>query len=255
MTMIFYFSGTGNSKWIADELARRTGDKTQSIADTMRDGASAVYAGCGARIGLVFPIYAWGAPLIVERFCKQMNLSECAYAYAVCSCGDEAGLAMRRLKKMFPYQSAWSIAMPNNYIVGFEVDSDELAQQKIARAQEKLEAISQAILSQEHVYDVHEGAGSGVKTALVRPMFNTFARATKGFRVDETCNGCTLCARICPIGAIAMENGKPVWVKKHCTQCLGCINRCPKRAIQYGAGTATRGRYFMKQAFEKTESK
>lgn len=249
--MIFYFSGTGNSKWIAEELARRTGDEALNIAEVLRDGATAVYAGCGARIGLVFPVYAWGAPLIVERFCKQMKLSECAYAYAVCTCGDEAGLAMRRLKKKFSYHSAWSIAMPNNYIIGYDLDSEAHEQEKMRSAAVRLEAISQAILTEERVYDVHEGVGAGVKTALIRPLFNTFARATKHFYAKDVCNGCGLCARICPIGAISMQENRPVWVKKHCTQCLGCINRCPMRAIEYGKSTTKRGRYSCQDALER----
>jgi ferredoxin len=241
--MIYYFSGTGNSKWIAEELARRTDDEAKNLATPQEDDESAIVAESGS-IGLVFPVYAWGAPLIVERFCRRINLTPGAYAYAVCTCGDEAGYAVRRLQKLFAYQSAWSVAMPNNYIIGFDADSPELEHKKIAAAQEKLELIAQAVRSHKCVYDVHEGPGALVKTALIRPMFNTFARSTKPFSADDSCNGCGLCARICPIGAIAMEGGKPVWIKKNCTQCLGCINRCPQRAIQYGAGTAKRGRYY-----------
>ena len=241
--MIFYFSGTGNSQWIAEELARRTNDVAQNLAPLMKDGATSVFAGMDQTIGIVFPVYAWGAPLIVERFCESITLAPGAFAYAVCSCGDEAGKAMKRLKKCFPYQSAWSIAMPNNYIIGFDVDSPALTRQKIQAAHEKIASIAEAVLAKQNVYDVHEGAQAGMKTALIRPMFNTFARATKSFSVDNGCNGCGLCARMCPIGAISMEGGKPVWVRKHCTQCMGCINRCPQRAIQYGSGTAKRGRY------------
>lgn len=242
--MIYYFSGTGNSQWIAEELARQTGDETQAISQLLSDGPVAVYAREGASIGVVFPVYAWGAPRMVEDFCRSITLANGAYAYAVCSCGDEAGKAMRRLKKRFAYQSAWSIAMPNNYIIGYDVDDPALERTKIAAASEKIAAIAQAVLAHASVYDVREGVGAGLKTALIRPMFNAFARATKPFFADDNCNACGLCARICPIHAITMEDGKPRWVKMQCTQCMGCINRCPQRAIQYGAGTAGRGRYY-----------
>ena len=251
--MIYYFSGTGNSKWIAQELAKRTGDEAQNLAPLIKDGPVSVFAGMDETIGIVFPIYAWGAPLIVERFCQSITLSPGAFAYAVCTCGDEAGKAMKRLHQSYAYQSAWSVAMPNNYIIGYDVDSPALEEKKIDAASGKLDTIAQAVLSHTIVYDVHEGAGASAKTALIRPMFNAFARATKHFCVDEGCNSCGLCARSCPIGAIAMEGGKPVWVRKHCTQCMGCINRCPQRAIQYGAGTAKRGRYSF--PFAQNESK
>lgn len=243
--MICYFSGTGNSKWVAEEIARRTGDEVQSIAELVKDGPTVVYAGKDARIGVVFPIYAWGVPPIVERFCKSITLAG-AYAFAVCTCGDEAGKAMRRLKKIFAYQGAWSVKMPNNYIVGYDVDSHELERSKIAAAKERLIAISNAVLANSTQYDVCEGPGAMIKTALVRPMFNTFARSTERFSVEDSCNGCELCARMCPIGAIQMQAGKPVWVKKHCTQCMGCINRCPQRAIQMGESTKNHGRYYFR---------
>ena len=242
--MIYYFSGTGNSKWIAQEIAQRTGDEVQSIAALAKDGPTAVFAGEGARIGLVFPIYAWGAPLIVEQFCRSITLAPSAYPYVVCTCGDEAGKAIRRLKKQFAFQAAWSVKMPNNYIVGYDVDSPELEHKKVSEARNRVQSIAEAVLAQSSVYDVNEGPGAGFKTAIIRPMFNQFARATSRFSVDDTCNACGLCARICPIQAIQLNEGKPVWVKKDCTQCMGCINRCPQRAIQLGSGTRDHGRYY-----------
>lgn len=244
--MIYYFSGTGNSKWAAQELAKKTGDTAQSIPSAIADGPIAVYAGSDSSIGIVFPVYAWGAPTMVEDFCKSIKLDPSAYAYAICTCGDEAGKSMYRLKRMFAWQAAWSLVMPNNYIVGFEVDQPELAQNKVNVAREKLPLIAEAILARRSEYDVREGEGAKLKTVAIRPLFNLFAKRTSPFCATEECNACGLCARICPIGAIRMDGGRPVWVRKHCTQCLGCINRCPQRAIQYGEGTKKRGRYYFR---------
>ncbi|MEZ4628511.1 MAG: EFR1 family ferrodoxin, partial [Eubacteriales bacterium] len=105
--MIYYFSGTGNSKWVAEELARRTDDEAQSIPALTQDGPTVVFAGKDASIGIVFPVYAWGAPGLVERFCRSIRMQEGAYAYAVCTCGDEAGKTMKRLRRFFAWQGAW----------------------------------------------------------------------------------------------------------------------------------------------------
>jgi len=244
--MIYYFSGTGNSKWIAEQIATLTGDTAMNIPSLIADGPYAAHIGAGERIGLIFPVYAWGAPTIVEQFCKSIQIDPSAYAYAICTCGDEAGKSMLRLKRVFAWQAAWSLAMPNNYIVGYEVDQPDLAQKKVNVAREKLPLIAEAILSRRSAYDVREGTGAKLKTTAVRPMFNLFAKRTSPFYATEDCNACGLCARICPIGAIRMDGERPVWVKKHCTQCLSCINRCPQRAIQYGEGTKNRGRYYFR---------
>lgn len=242
--MIYYFSGTGNSKWVAEQLAELTGDQAVSIPDLTRDGPTAVAVSRGSVVGIVFPVYAWGAPKIVEQFCKGIGVGEGAYTYAVCTCGDEAGNAMKRLKKAFPWQSAFSVAMPNNYIPMYDVDSEALAKSKALKAAEQILNIAASVKNKERIYSVHTGPLPGLKTVVISPMFNTFARSTKPFAAGDDCNGCNLCQSICPISAISMQNGKPVWVKKHCTQCLACINRCPQRCIQYGTATKGRGRYY-----------
>ena len=244
--MIYYFSGTGNSKWIAEQIAAQTGDEAKSMVELTKDGPSAVFAGAGTRIGLVFPIYAWGAPLLVERFCRSIQVENGAYAFVACTCGDDAGMAIQRLKRFFPYQSAWSFSMPNNYILGFDVDSPELEQKKIAAARERLVHVSESILAGKTEFDVHAGSGARLKTGFIRPMFNTFARRTKPFYATNDCNGCELCERGCPTKAIVLQQGKPVWVRKNCAQCMYCINHCPTQAIQYGTGTKGRGRYYFK---------
>lgn len=245
--MIYYFSGTGNSAWVAQELARQTDDQAIDIAPLVRNGRIAISLIGNARIGIVFPVYAWGAPLLVEQFCRSINILPDAYAFAVCTCGGGPGKSMKRLQHYFPWKGAWSLTMPSNYIVGYDADPPELQRQLIAAAREKLPTIAEAILQGTSAYDVQEGPSAGLKTTLIRPLFNAFARRTKPFFATSDCNGCGLCARICPIEAIRLENGKPQWTRKHCTQCLGCINRCPQEAIQYGAGTSARKRYFFRQ--------
>ena len=244
--MIYYFSGTGNSQWVAEQLAAQTNDQAVNLASLIEKKVlvSPITVEPNDRIGLVFPIYAWGAPKIVDEFVAGVTVDPQAYAFAVCTCGDDAGRALETLRKHFPWKAAWSISMPNNYLPMYDVDPAELVTAKVTAARKKLVEIAAHIQAGDSVKDIHHGGLAGIKTGIINPMFKTFASSTKPFTVDDTCNGCGLCARNCPRKAITMTDGKPVWTRKYCIQCMACINRCPQKAIQYGEGTRVKGRYF-----------
>ena len=78
---------------------------------------------------------------------------------------------------------------------------------------------------------------------IAQPLYDRQVRRTSHLHVEDSCIGCGLCAKKCPVQAIEMQNGKPVWVKEKCVMCLGCLHRCPKFAIQYGKNTKKHGQY------------
>jgi len=240
--MIFYFSGTGNSKWAAQELARLTGDKTVSITASIK-AAKPAEIPKGEPVGIVFPVYAWLAPEIVSNFAAGLPADAKAYRWALCTCGDEAGRAMDRFAGNFHMSAAWSVQMPNNYIRFFNTDSEELARAKVRRAKQRLPIIAQDILNQKEVWDVQAGSFAGLKSSVIGPAFNRFGRSDKPFYPEPSCTGCGLCQAVCPVDNIELKDGKPVWLGS-CLQCLACIHRCPERAIQLGKNTKNKGRYY-----------
>ena len=235
--MIFYFSGTGNSAWAARQLAKLTGDEACDITalHELPDLANA------RQIGFVFPVYAWGAPEVMADFAKKLPKTQ-VFTFGVCTCGADAGLALKQFSKLYPLSSCYSLVMPNNYILGSDTDEEGEIREKITAARAELERISGEVQRQEKVYRVHEGAMAGLKSILVNFGFNRFARSAKPFFTEDSCNSCGLCVRNCPAHAITLQDGKPVWAAQ-CYQCLRCINECPQQAIQYGKSTAGRRRY------------
>ncbi|MEL5894978.1 EFR1 family ferrodoxin [Bacteroides sp. GD17] len=242
--MILYFTGTGNSRWVAERLAEATHDTTLNIADYLKNDSVPEELANADRVGLVFPVHAWYAPRVVVHFLLRLRLPHCKYRYAVCTCGDDMGKGMNRLAKRFPLDAAWSVAMPNTYIPMFDLDDDALCHQKIADVRHAIASIAEDVLQQKKVWAVHEGGAPWLKTYVLNPLFVRFIITSKGFHVDEGCISCAKCSKACPVENIQMVDGHPVW-ETHCIHCMACLHICPQKVIQYKKTSQKKGRYHL----------
>lgn len=255
--MIYWFSGTGNSRWVAQQLAQRLGERLVSIADCIADCiASGGYRHSLApdeSIGWVFPIYSWGPPPVVLDFIARWHIDGykkgTTYCYMAATCGDDVGLAVDIFAKALGYidlVAAFSIQMPNNYILlpGFDTDPVQVELDKKAHAVTRIGQVAAAIASRSHTTDVVTGRYKWVKSRIIRPFFVRHLMSDKHFTTDaDLCDGCGTCAAVCPMHNITIgDNHRPQWHGR-CAVCLGCIHRCPRRAIQYGSITRKKGRY------------
>lgn len=248
--MIFYFSGTGNSRWIAQEIAKQTKDEAVDIATLRKIGAPHYEPAEGETIGFVFPIHAWRVPEIMSDFAAGMTYDESNFVFAVATCGSDAGNGLSLFAEKVPVKSSYTIAMPSNYIKSYPVDSPKHIEKCIENAKAKLPVISAGILAKEPTKDIQKGKFAGFKTGLIGTAFVHFALKSDGYTVDDTCNSCGKCVAVCPVETISMRGGKPVWAK-YCTQCTACIHTCPVAAIQDGKKTRENGRY----TFERDAAK
>lgn len=240
--MILYFTGTGNSRWVAQQLADATHDMIISIADCLKQEVVPEELTNAEKVGIVFPVHAWYAPRIIIDFLSQLQLPYCQYRYAVCTCGDDMGKGMNRLAKHFPLDAAWSVAMPNTYIPMFKLDDEELCHKKIENARQVIAAIAIDVLGQRKVWKIHEGAAAWLKTYIVNSLFVRFIISGKGFHIDKGCISCGICSKSCPVENIRMIDGHPVW-NKQCIHCMACVHACPQKVIQYRKITQKKGRY------------
>lgn len=246
--MIYRFSGTGNSKFIAEELAVKTNDKILSITDCNPNNIVN-----DDTLGFVFPIYAWGVPPIVLEFINRLNISpNTKYIWAVMTCGDETGAAPDMLiealnKKSVHLNACFSVIMPNTYILlpGFDTDPKSLEDAKIKQSTYRINKIAANINSKDNVFDVHIGSMPKLKTKIVYPLFKHMGIFTSKWNVNDNCTHCGLCVQNCPTRNISMTSESIKW-GKNCVSCLSCIHRCPHKAINYGNITLKKGRYFFR---------
>ena len=253
--MIFYFTGTGNSQWVAETAAEAFSDKAIAMSDYVNGDSIKLpefVPSPGEYIGFVFPVYSWGMPPLVNKFINQFQLKSHTdqVIFGIFTCGDECGYTKEMFLKLINEKGlechhTYSVQMPNNYIVfpGFDIDSKELEKSKIENAKPTLSKILKAIRDDNPIDEYKKGGASYLKSRIIYPLFCRHALSSRPFHTTDKCTTCGLCAKICPTKNITITENKPVW-KNHCTQCLACIHRCPARAIEYGKITKKKGRYY-----------
>lgn len=241
--MIFYFSGTGNSKGIAEITAKHLG--TEAI-DIIGRNPEEFHLEGEEYLGFVFPIYAWAAPEVMLNFVKGIEAKE-AYTFAIATFSNVAGLALEQFSEIVPLKSGFGIVMPDNYPITERIlDTKESSMDKLADAQIRLDMVLEKLSRKEEGFDVKIGEDAWDNTYVKSHIFNAEWRKTAAYHVEEECMGCGLCEKICPAEAIEIQEGRPVWVKDDCYLCMACLNRCPVEAINYGPHSKGRYRYYFK---------
>lgn len=253
--MILWYSGCGNSRFVADTLSRELADDNMVfIPEAARLGTTLEF-GPDDVLGIVFPVYSWSVPKLVSEFLRTASIKgKPAYIFAACTCGDQTGLTWEHLKKDLAKQNItlnafFSFQMPETYInlPGFELDTTENAARKINGTKESLkEAVKLIKERAQGNYDRLKGGSSFLKSNILKPLFYGLLITDRKFRVSDACIGCGICAKSCPLQNITIENDRPKW-NGHCTNCMSCYHRCPKNAINFGKNTVGKGQYFYKQ--------
>ena len=249
--MIFYFSGTGNTRWAAEQLAHATGDELIYIPDELGNIKSYQLKE-GERLGFCFPTHGWQPPRIVREFIRRSTFSvqPSTYIYALTTCGDNMGYAMRILRKELrrkglSLDAAFAVVMPeSNVCFSFlHLDTPESEQRKIEAARQRMPHICQLVKDKATgVEELVKGAIPFTFTYILGGYYNKHLITDEKFWVDtEACIQCGLCAKRCPVNDI--EGLPPHW--KHdgsCTNCLACYHYCPTHAIHWG--NMQRGQYY-----------
>ena len=267
--MIFYFSGTGNTRWVATQIADAIGEELLYIPDLIRENRYAFSLRKDERIGFCFPTHGWQPPRIVREFIRRMTISlfrppltpQMPYCWALTTCGDNMGEAMTILNKELarvrvsgleekePLQaeSLFSVIMPESYVClpFMSTDSEEKEAQKIDVASHQVSRIATLIKEcRRGIVELEQGATPRIYSYVIGGYFNKRMITDKKFMVDEeVCIRCGKCAKVCPVDNI--KGTPPSWLHNgKCTSCLACYHYCPVHAINFGNITRKRDQYY-----------
>ena len=244
--MILYYSGTGNSKYAAEKIAKITGDETVCLNTLIKAGGVSRIKSDG-RLVFVTPTYAWRIPRIVKQWIYSAEIERNQKAWFVMTCGSETGNASKYNAEIcerrgFNYMGTLQVVMPENYVAMFAVPEEDECREIIAAADPVIEAGAERIAAGEAFDKPRDNIYDRFMSAAVNPIFYKFCVKADAFTVGDECIGCGLCERLCPTNSIKLSNGKPVW-GAGCTHCMACICHCPKEAIEYGKASKGKPRY------------
>ena len=244
--MILYFSGTGNSKYVAKRIADALGDALVNLNDRIKAGDTSPVE-TGERVIIVTPTYAWRIPRVVCDWLRKTELRGAKQVWFVMTCGSEIGNAdkyNRELcaEKPISCMGTAQIVMPENYIAMFSAPQADKARQIVAQAEPSIDRAIAAIQRNQPFAPMRNNLYDRFMSGPVNPIFYKFCVKADAFTVSDTCIGCGQCAKRCPMNNVTLKDGKPVW-GKNCTHCMACICYCPKEAIEYGKKSVGQPRY------------
>ena len=233
MSVIFYFSGIGNSLDVAKQVAAVLKD---CRLEPIQAYLAKPYQVQDEIMGIVSPVFSASLPPYVQDFLAKLEASP-RYAFGLVTMGGMQGRALKCLQELLAQRNitlnyAQTVLMPDNIF-----NTPELkASQMLTAADQAMATILSEIHEQKQ--DLHQCQESYLwkygGTSLCWWYLRTFLKIGQ-FTVDcDACIGCGQCSKICPTGNIKMINGRPAFGDS-CTTCLGCVHWCPKHAIQMGS--------------------
>ena len=252
--MIFYFSGTGNTRWVASQIAQALGEQLLYIPDLIRERRYTFSLKENERLGFCFPTHGWQPPRIVRRFISQLSLTNQFehYCWALTTCGDNMGECMTILNKDLAQkglhaETQFSVIMPESYVclLFMKTDPEDKEHWKIENARRQLHHIISIVKDcKRGIEELEKGATPRLYSYVIGAYFNKKMVTDRKFTVDrDVCIQCGKCTKVCPVDNI--KGTPPQWLHNgQCTSCLACYHYCPVHAVNFGKITRHRDQYY-----------
>ncbi len=248
--MILYFSGTGNSEYVAKRIGKEINDEIINLFQKIKENDFSEMHSNRPWV-IVVPTYAWRIPRIVQKWIENTVFTGNHDMYFIMTCGGDIGNAGNYLEKLckkknMNYMGCIGILMPENYIALFATPPQEMALQIIGQAEPIINQSILYIKNRDKLPQTDISFTDKINSGIINDLFYPIFVHAKKFYATDACISCNKCSNICPLNNIHIENGKPVWGNT-CTHCMACICNCPKEAIEYGKHSQGLPRYTCKK--------
>lgn len=156
LTEIYYFSGTGNSLYVARELQKRLPES--DLVPIVRQLREDTFKTTADTVGLVFPNFCLTVPIPLHNFLKKVDVTSARYLFALCTRGGTPSDAFDYINALLKRQgrrldAQINVTMPWNHPLGKEnlpaLATEERIAYLKAEMQRKLDTFSQHILVHE----------------------------------------------------------------------------------------------------------
>lgn len=249
-TLICYFTGTGSSLFIARQLGVLINNSTIKNITYLIDNQIEEYDA----IGFIYPNYYGNLPHSVKRVITNMNFNRDQYIFSIVSTAGNSGGSLYNLDNLLKLKGSrlnhgsyitlgTSNIVAPYYILGL-LNEDRL-KKRIDKTQENLKKIASDILhKRDNTYPV-----SFLTYYLAQFIYRLTNRENRRnigqyFSSGESCSGCQICKKVCPVINIKFDSLKgPEWMN-NCVDCCSCIQNCPNMAIEY------KGKRVLKKRFK-----
>lgn len=246
--MVLFFSATGNTEFIARQLALKLGDDCLNLLDRVKRGDHTPLHSDKPFI-ICAPVYVCEMPRFLAKYLKQQTFTGSREVYFIFTSGGYAGIsgqlakAMVRKKKM-KYLGHAEFKMPRNYVANdhYPMLPAEQVQERILNSCRHLEEVVADIQAGRKLKARHIWLFETIITLPFNPVWSRLKYKTDDFYTTDACVGCGKCERLCPLNNISLKERKPVWGQE-CTHCMACIANCPTEAIEYGTISQTKEKY------------
>lgn len=232
--IVLYFTATGNSLYVARQLAEPEGELL-SIPQMVKQNR---YEFEADEISIVYPIYGHMPPNMVRNFIREARL-KAEYKFAVLTYGarkcDAAEIwndLSAKAGNAFDYIA--TLVMVDNWLPNFDMNEQVKMDKRIP---ENLRRIAGEISRRRHWLEpvseeerqMHAGfmAFSGLD-----PEVGFLKRSERYFTVTDACIGCGACTDVCPRGNYELTS-HGVATQGDCDFCFACIQNCPQKAIRF----------------------